>query len=216
MKLFLLLCIPIFSIGQTARDLTDKKTIYFKYDFTSLAGDGVTNSSGVQMGVEFEINDNLGFEQDLMYIITANWPNNESFEIDVEKIYGLKSITELRFYRNSKDFQKLTGQYIASNLVFQYTDATLEEKDENHNDYNYNVSRFVFALHGKFGYQSKLYRKIYFDLACGPGIRYISSKSQNKKITYSTTYEFPYSKKYDTGSKWFLSANFSFKIAYKF
>jgi hypothetical protein len=216
MKSLLLLCIPIFTYGQTSTDLIENKAIYLKYDFASIVGDGVTNSCGVQLGLEFEMNDNIGFEQDLMYIFTADWQNNGYYEIEVEKVNGLKSITELRFYRYSKDNRKLKGPYVAPNLIFQYTEATREAKDENHAVYSYNVGRFVFALHGKFGYQSKLYRKIYFDLACGPGIRYISSKSQNKKISYSTTYEFPYSKDYDTGSEWFLSINFSFKIAYKF
>ncbi|MBI9039439.1 MAG: hypothetical protein JEY97_15000 [Bacteroidales bacterium] len=206
---------PCFISCQNQSDKEHKSIKIIKYDITSLMGDGVTNSSGIQVGIELELKDNFSFEQDLMYIFGLDKNDIGYFEIDVENVYGLKSVSELRYYLKHGIEPKLTGVYLAPNLILQYTNALRKQLDENHISNSYHVNRFVFALHGKLGIQFVLYKNLFLDISAGFGIRYISSNSFGEKNDYISEYEYPYNKTYNTGSNWFPSITGGFRLGYK-
>jgi len=212
----ILIIFPFYVLCQNEPDKESKSVKIIKFDISSLMGDGVTNSSGIQLGIESELKDNLSFEQDLMYIFKFDRNYSGFFDIDVENIYGLKSVSELRYYLKKYIEPKLTDVYLAPNLIFQYTNALRKQYDENHIPNSYHVNRFVFALHGKIGLQFILYKNLILDIAAGFGTRYISSNSIGEKYDYIDESEYPYGKLYNTGSKWFPSMTGSFRIGYKF
>lgn len=211
----ILVIFPYLVSGQNQPDKERKSVKIIKFEISGLMGDGVTNSSGIQLGIESELKDNFSFEQDLMYIFKFDRNNSGFLEIDVENIYGLKSVSELRYYLKKDIEPKLTDVYLATNLILQYTNALRKQKDENYIPNSYHVNRFVFALHGKIGLQFVLYKNLIIDISAGFGIRYISSNSIGEKYDYIDECEYPYGKLYNTGSKWFPSMTGGFRLGYK-
>ena len=55
----------------------------------------------------------------------------------------------------------------------------------------------------------------FFDPSLGLGLRYISSRNENKKGNDSGQYEYPYNKDYESGAKWFPSFIMNLKIGLK-
>ena len=211
----ILVIFPYFISCQNQPDKERKSVKIIKFEISGLMGDGITNSSGIQLGIESELKNNLSFEQDLMYIFKFDRNNSGFFEIDVENIYGLKSVSELRYYLKKDVKPKLTDVYLALNLILQYTNALRKQKDENHIPNSYHVNRFVFALHGKIGLQFVLYKNLILDISAGLGIRYISSNSIGEKYDYIEECEYLYGKLYNSGSKWLPSMTGGFRLGYK-
>jgi uncharacterized protein YxeA len=205
-----------FVFGQNQSDIENKPVKIIKFDISSLMGDQVTNSSGIQLGLEIELKDNLSFEQDLMYIFKYDRSYKRYFEITCENINGIKSVSELRYYFKKDIDPKFTDIYMAPNLILQYTNAIREENDEYGTPNNYQVNRFVFALHGKIGLQFALYKNLYLDISTGLGVRNISSNAIGKKSNNNNEHEFLYGKLYDNGSEWFISLTGSFRLGFKF
>ncbi len=205
----------IFSQNELVTETKPDKII--KFDIVGLMGDGVTNSSGIQLGVEMELKKSFSFEQDLMYIFKFDSDNPPFFETEVENILGLKSVSEFRYYFKKDIDPKLTDVYIAPGLILQYTTASRKQSDKLQNTNNYIVNRFVFAFHGKLGIQFELYKNLLLDISAGLGIRYVSSNSSGEKDGYIYGPEYVYGKKYNSGSQWqFPSMTGSFRIGYRF
>jgi hypothetical protein len=213
--LFICLSVSVLTIAQTNASPERRSVGYLKYDIGSVFGDQITPSVGVQIGVECKLKENMSIEQDLMYIFHCANSIPSFATIEVEEVFGIKSITELRFYRNNNDkIEDLLGLYFCPNLICQYTKAM--RKNENTDSPNYYVHRYVLALHAKIGYQTKIFRNCVLDFATGFGARYISSQSTSKIVPiYNTEYEYPYSKPYDSGASFFPSLTFSIRVACK-
>jgi hypothetical protein len=210
---FILFIIPILIKGQ---DNSNNKTeLYFKYSPLSLLGDGVTNSIGIQLGLEYKLKNQIGIQQDIMYIFLFSHKNQNFFTINVNNINGIRSITELRFYLN-KENQHLEGIYIAPQLIYQYTKAIRTQSLVNQDVNEYCIKRNVIAFHGKLGWQLVNKCRFILDVSCGVGLRYIASFNSGKIPDHSIDYEFPYSKDYDSGSKIFPSFIMALNIGWMF
>jgi hypothetical protein len=204
----------LFSFGQLNDSVSLKKKVV-KYDFVSIAGDWVTNSSGIGLGFEFGISNGLSLEQDLTYLFEAEQGASNS-SVNVEDLNGIKSNSELHFYFNKSTSTNLIGLYWGPNLVFQYTNAKHEEWLESNTIHYYTVHRYFTALNLKLGYQGEIYRNLLIDVAVGAGIQNISSNSNDKISEGKGLSEFPFGKYYDSGSDWIIGPSFNLRIGFRF
>jgi len=198
-----------FLYGQDTL-IKQKKGILIKFSPYLLFGDYITSSAGIPLGVEFRINKKLSFDQNFSYIMPAG--NGGLLITDVDKIRGIRTDSELKRYLNKR--YNLTGFYLATNILYQYTDAITADYDG-----GLNVRRNLFALHEKIGWQSVSKKGFVFDVAFGFGARYVTSKSSYDAGGHGYSYEanplYWYNKSYENGSKWFFSVNGSFKLGWK-
>ena len=211
-KLIFLFLTLLFSNQCFGQDTlkNQKRNFIIKFSPGLLLGDYITTSIGIPLGIEMKINKNLSFDQNFSYI-TSTGNTGGLFIIDVNKIKGIRSDSELKCYLNKRD--DLTGYYFATHFLYQYTDAT--EADYAN---NLKVFRNLIAIHEKFGWQSISKKGFVFDVAIGLGTRYTYSKSNNSAAVQSNEFIpfYWYRKTYEFGDKWFFSINYSFKVGYAF
>ena len=205
--IFAFFVISQFAFSQEDSINSKSKTIVIKYALSSIGGDWVTNSKGIEFGVEFRISPKFSFQQEVGSIFYDNRAC-DLFTVCVDDISGFRSDTELKHYFIKNNFK---GDYIAYHFLFMktvadislYVDAPLE------------VKRLVFANHLKIGWQYIFKIGLAIDLSFGFGVRYISS---DNNYGYALNYrdEAPYHKPYDYGSKLFPSAVLGIKIGWIF
>lgn len=176
-----------------------------------LIGDFITNSMGIPINIEIKLKRNLSFSQTFSYIIPNRY-NGDFLTVDVDNIRGIRTDSEIKRFLNNRN--NLTGFYLGTHILYQYTDAftTLN---------NIRVFRNLFALHEKIGWQYIGKKGFIFDSAIGIGARYISSHTNCNCNIYGIEYESglifsPYNKPYAYGSKWFFSLNTTLAIGYGF
>ena len=155
-----------FLYGQDTL-IKQKKGIIIKFSPYLLFGDYITSSIGIPLGIEFKINKKLSFDQNFSYIMPAG--NGGLLITDVDKIRGIRTDSELKRYLNKR--YNLTGFYLTTHLLYQYTDAIMAGYYG-----GLNVRRNLFALHEKVGWQSVSKKGFVFDVAFGFGARYVTSK----------------------------------------
>jgi len=173
-------------------------------------GDFITSSFSVPLGVEFHINKKLSFEQNFSYIFPVN--NSGLLAIDVDKIKGIRTDSEIKRYLNSRN--NFTGFYFSSHFLYQYTDAILK-----YYEHPPEVYRNLFALHQKIGWQCISKRGFVFNVAIGIGTRYSISKTSKAYEQDGGDQEFSpfywYDKPYEYGHKWFFSVNGTFALGWQ-
>jgi len=216
-----------FSYGQDTLVNKEKNLIIKFSPILFVGGDFITISIGLPLGFEYKINKNFSFDQNFSYIIRGidiqTSPTIHTHtKHDVEKIKGIRTDSELKHYLNKKN--NSTGFYLATHLMYQYTDAIVEYQYFDGNQFpivlkNYyaSVYRNLFALHEKTGWQFVSKKGFVFDIAIGFGVRYVYSKASNTKdsgLFNEYTLYYLYQKPYGYGSKWFFSVNGSFKIGW--
>lgn len=205
----------LFSISGLAQsEAQDKNPWMIKYDFMSLLGDGVTNSMGVKLGAEIPVSDRQSLEFDLMYIFPCPSCTDSYMTIITEKTNGLKLNAEYRFYLLHRPDQ-ISGFHLGPQVFYQYTKADMSETYQNGTANTYHVYRNLVSAHAMVGYQIKIAGPLYFDPAIGFGVRYISSRNENKKGGGSGQHEFIYDKDYESGAQWFPSFTINIKIGFK-
>jgi hypothetical protein len=200
--------------GQENSDVINRKTKVIKYGLAGLAGDWVTNSMGIQFGLEIELDKNKSFEQDLMYIFGVD-DNGSNLYVYVENIYGFKTNSELRFYMDKDPAFPLNGFYLAPAFVFQYTRAERSQTVDSGEKNNYDVNRYFTALNIKFGFQTPIWKNFLFDMLVGGGIQYIHSRSINKEPENASE-KFYFNTEYDSGSGWVIGPALSLNLGYRF
>ena len=213
--LLILACIfySFLSQAQTSDGL-NRKGIIMKYDLISLLGDQVTNSMGVQLGVEFSAGKNKSLEVDLMYIFPCASCSRPYTSIHTEKVNGIQLSGEYRFYLFSGE-KPFSGFHLGPQVLWQHTLAGMHETYNNGVNNDYEVFRDLFTTHAMAGYQFRIVGPLHFDPALGLGLRYISSRNEGKKGEGSGQHEFPYDKDYESGAKWFPSITINLKIGLK-
>ncbi|MCF8229441.1 MAG: hypothetical protein K9G58_09210 [Bacteroidales bacterium] len=217
LAIFLILVLssmPILMKAQEKNEKPDQFDWVVKFNiYGSIAGDMVTNSSGMAFGVEKNLNNHLSFQQFFTYIFRNNALKGEIGVVSVEKINGIRSGSQLRYYIQ-KDKPDLIGVYIGPELMYQYTRA---KRNQSHyvngpNGYvisnDYYVNRNQFNLHFVIGYQGRIFKKLLIENSIGLGLRFVTSNSVDKIDSGGSENEFLYSKEYDTGDKIFPSVNF--------
>ena len=185
-----------------------------KYDLTSLLGDGVTNSMGVMLGFEHFLDDNRSFTMDAMYIFPCSSCNVPYTKIHTEKTNGFSVAGEFRFYLYQGK-EASTGFHLGPQVLYQHTVAEIRETYDGGIENFYQVYRDLLSAHAMAGYQLQLAGPLFFNPSLGLGLRYISSRNENKKGTDSGQHEFPYDKDYESGSQWFPSIVINLKIGLK-
>jgi hypothetical protein len=205
----------LFSISGMAQSEAQEKIPWMiKYDFISLLGDGVTNSMGVKLGVEIPVSDKQAFEFDVMYIFPCASYESAYAKINTEKTNGFMLTAEYRFYLLHRP-DLISGFHLGPQVFYQYTKADMSETYQNGIANTYHVYRNLISAHAMVGYQIKIAGPLYFDPAIGFGVRYISSRNENKKGGGSGQHEFIYNKDYESGAQWFPSFTINIKIGFK-
>ena len=192
----------------------NKMDFIIKYEFISLLGDQVTNSMGFQLGAELQLKEKQSLTFDAMYIFSCQSCQGAFTRIYTESTHGYMLGSEYRFYLVSED-QKISGFYLGPQILFQHTKSVLRETYDGGIDNQYQVYRDLMAAHVMTGYQLRITGPLYFNPAVGVGIRFVNSRTLNKKGTDSGQHEFPYDKDFESGSKWFPGINACIKLGIK-
>ena len=191
----------------------DQSGCIIKYDVISLLGDQVSNSMGVRLGLEWMNGERKSLNADIMYIFPCSSCGGTYTRIETEKTVGLMLSAEYRFYLFTGS-SVFTGFHLGPQLAYQYTKADLNETI-NRAPNTYQVYRHMFIAQAMAGYQLKVAGPLYFDPSIGLGLRYISSRTENKLGQDSGQYEYIYNKDYESGAKWFPGFDISIKIGFK-
>lgn len=210
------LCITFISLLLiTTSALTQDKTNRWiiKYDLISLLGDQVTNSMGMMLGFEHFLKNNSAISFDAMYIFSCacDMPYTR---IHTEKTNGFSLSGEYRFYLDQGETQS-TGFHLGPQFTYQYTQTEMRETYDGGIENFYQVYRELLAAHAVAGYQLRIAGPLVFDPSFGLGLRYISSRNENKEGTDSGQHEYLYNKDYESGSQWFPSFTINIKIGLK-
>lgn len=144
---------------------------------------------------------------------------NDYGSTDGKKMFSIKAksvsgyFLGLGYRRYYKDTKKAKF-YLAFDGFAQ--NIKIEREEVYYNEFNtYVVDRSMFAFHIKYGIKI-IYSHFVFDPSLGIGVRYIMSDAIGRKHNYNSSYELPYNKKLETGSKLFPSVNYNIKIGYTF
>ncbi len=211
--IFILLC-SVFCIVETpatAQNNTRQKSCIIKYDLISLLGDQVSNSMGVRLGLEYTPLNNQSFETDIMYIFPCSSCGQSYTTIKTEKTSGFLISAEYRFYLVPGK-QSLSGFHLGPQFAYQFTRSEMNETYDSGILNTYQVYRNLVTTHALAGYQLRITGPLYFNPAVGIGLRYISSRNENKKGSDPGQHEFPYNKDFESGAKWFPSVTINIKI----
>ena len=215
MKIFKLsIVIGIMLTAATTYSQQNTGGVIIKYDIMSLLGDQVTNSMGIMMGVEYFAIKDKSFSLNAMYIFPCANCEQPYTSISTEKTNGFSLSAENRYYLFPGK-SPFTGFHLGPQIYYQYTIADMRETYNDGVENIYQVYRNLFAAHAMAGYQLRIAGSLFFDPSLGLGLRYISSRNENKKGNDSGQYEYPYNKDYESGAKWFPSFIMNLKIGLK-
>ncbi len=188
---------------------TQKGTFLIKSTISLVPGDYITTSVGVPIGFEIKINKKLSFDLDVSYLFNGG---HYYLRHMTKKLRGIRTDCEIKWYLKNK--VDLTGFYLSTHLLYQYTDANFAIGGEQ------TTYRNLFATHEKIGWQTISKDRVVFDVAVGVGTRYEYSKTFYTNQLYvfkeASIILYPYDKIYQYGSKWFFSVTGSIKIGWVF
>ncbi len=216
-RTFIIFCSVFYMASMLATAQNDHKSNKYciiKYDLISLLGDQVTNSMGVKLGFELALQDDRSLGADLMYIFPCSSCGQSYTTVKTEKTTGFMLSAEYRFYL-FRGKHPLSGFHLGPQLEYQFTRSEMNETYDNGILNTYQVYRNLVATHAMAGYQFRVTGPLYFNPALGVGLRYISSRNENKKGDDPGQHEFPYNKDFETGAKWFPSITINIKIGLK-
>lgn len=182
-----------------------KKFIDVSVSLSGFGGDYVTNSMGVQAGVEFRLKKNVAMQCDLRYIFDLPGLRGSGyFIINVDNLVGFAINTEVKVYQ--RQFRnELRGGYLGGQAFFEYTNASLHETQ---------VNRNKIGIYGIVGWKYIGNKGFLFETSGGIGMQLISSYSTNK--TYYISNEFPWSKSYDSGTNLYPDLTWNVRIGWRF
>ncbi|PJB58439.1 MAG: hypothetical protein CO098_08645 [Bacteroidetes bacterium CG_4_9_14_3_um_filter_41_19] len=206
-KQIVVICCIFFTGYGYAQDIqTPKKIFDVSISLEGFGGDYVTNSMGVQAGVDFRINKQTSMQCDARYIFDV--PSLKGYYVNnVDNLQGLAVGNEIKFYA-WKFRDELQGGYYGSKLIFMYTEASRSE---------YTVKRGKVGAYGILGWKYIDKSGFLFEASGGVGIQLISSYSSGKNYPreYQST-EFPWSKKYDSGTSLLPDITANIRIGWRF
>ncbi len=192
-----------------AQDTTvQKKFVDVSISLAGLGGDYVTNSVGIQAGVEFRLKNNVGMQCDLRYIFDDQNPSKKGyFVIGVDDLLGFAVNTEIKAYIQQFG-NELKGGYFGGQIHYMYSMASQDE---------YQVIRNKIRVCGNVGWKYIAKSGFLFETSAGVGVQLISSYSTNKPSgNSSTSFEFPWSKPYDSGAYFYPDLSLNVRIGWRF
>lgn len=204
--IFTLLIISMYSFAQ---DTAVQKQIFdVSISCVWFGGDWVTNSMGAQAGVDFRLKNNVSMQCDFRYIFDVqNKLKNRYLFVSVDNLAGLAVDTDIKIYVQ-KFKNELRGGFFGGRLLYLFTKSSLDE---------YQVKRSKLGLYGIIGWKYIGKSGFLFETTAGPGVQLISSNST--KITsniYTRSYEFPWSKPYDSGIYCYPDISMNIRIGWRF
>lgn len=139
---FIIVIVSLLSItvsyGQDTL-LNKKKTLLVKFNPYLLFGDYITTSMSIPLGIEVRINNKLSYDQYFSYIFNPGGRGGLLI-IHTKETKGIRTDSEIKRYLNKRN--NFTGFYLATHLLYQYTEAITSDYDG-----GLNVLRNLFALH---------------------------------------------------------------------
>ena len=223
MKSLFFISLLLFSItfAQSQEQNTSNKYIV-KFSVLDLLTGFQFQSSTIQFGVEKSISDYISINTELGYLFYIGG-KDDILSVKVADLSGFTFETEIRKYIDDEKLHNV-GQYFSASLLYRYIDAKnihsdLEppfegaslfkwvEKSEEYSTY-----RNECALHFKYGYQNVAISGFTSDFSVGIGCRYISSRTNSRYTISPIEYEFPYSKPFIHGSKFFFSVTAAVRL----
>ena len=211
---FFIILIIVIMTNQLKAQENENMGYIIKYDLISLLGDQVTNSSGIKLGVEMVYNQSRSIAIDAMYIFPCASCTRAYTTITSASTYGWLLAAEYRYYLVYGK-RPLSELHLGPQIFYQHTKSEMRETYDGGLENQYQVYRDLVAAHAMVGYQLRIAGPVYFDPAIGLGLRFISSRNENKKGADSGQHEYPYDKNFESGSEWFSSFNFNIKIGLK-
>jgi hypothetical protein len=179
-----------------------------------LLGDQVSNSLGVRVGFEHRPGSKHAYGADIMSVFPCKTCGQAYARVKSEMTVGVLVSAEYRNYlftgKTSCD-----GFHLGPRLAYQFTVSELNETLGSNIQNAYDVKRHMVTAHMMAGYQLQVTGPLYLDPSLGLGIRYISSRSPDKKGTDPGQKEFPYNKDFESGRKFFPSVDISIALGLK-
>ena len=209
MKLILNIILLLFVWSSNAQNINNKKRITdLSISFSGFGGDYITNSSGIQMGMELGVGRHTSIQCDLRYIFNVpNQRNNGYFIINVDKMNGFLIGLGIKEYA-SKLKNELRGGYVGGKVTYLYTDSFRD---------NYSVYRHKTGLYGIIGWKYITNHGFLFEVNTGVGIQVIISRNSNidSNTDYYFPVEFPWSKPYVEGKGFYPDFTCNLKIGWR-
>ncbi len=205
-KQFAIFTLLLLFMSTCAQNNTfQKKFVDVSLSMAGVEGDRVTNSMGIQAGIEFRLKNNVGMQCDLRYIFDVpRLRGNGYFIIHVDNLTGFAIHTDVKIYlRQSGD--QLTGGYFGGQVLYQYTISSLQDN---------RVNRTKADLYGITGWKYLGNTGFLFEVSAGIGMQLISSYSSGKN--YSVSNEFPWSKPYGSGTNIYPDLTWNIRIGWRF
>jgi hypothetical protein len=205
-QIVVICCIFFIGYGCAQEIQTQKKIFDVSISLEGFGGDYVTNSMGVQAGVDFRISKKTSMQWDARYIFDV--PGLKSYYLNnVDKLQGLAIGNTLKYYA-WKFGDKLQGGYYGSKLFIIYTEASR---------YGYTVKRGRIGAYAILGWKYIDKSGFLFEASGGMGIQLISSKSTGDLYqSYYQSTEFPWSKEYNSGTSFFPDITVNIRVGWRF
>lgn len=204
----ILLSLFIAVAGVTQDSIVTAKHLDISISAVGFGGDYVTNSSGIQAGVEFKLSNYLGLQCDMRYIFDVTMTTNYAqFHVNVDKLKGVALNTELKRYLGQfKD--EYRGGYIAGQIIAMYTNSHQGDKE---------INRIKIGLYSTVGYKYIAKSGFLFETSFGLGPQIIISNSTDIIPTgYYKEEEFPWSNSYDSGTSILPDLSWNIRFGWRF
>jgi len=208
-KTLVIFTLLLLSMYSCAQDTAVQNQVFdVSISIVGFGGDWVTNSMGVQAGVDFRLKNNVSMQCDFRYIFDVrNKLKNRYLIVSVDDLAGLAVDTDIKIY--VKKFKnELRGMFFGGRLLFLFTKSSLDE---------YQVKRSKLGLYGIIGWKYISKSGFLFEATTGPGIQVISSNSTHiTSNIFTRSYEFPWSKPYDYGTYFYPDLSMNIRIGWRF
>lgn len=202
--LSLLVCIhPCF----TQDSLPQKCILDASVSLGALGGDWVTNSMGIQLGVDFRLKKNWSLQADIRYIFDLSRSNTlYKFHIDVIDLWGVALNSELKVYIQPEK-EHLKGAYIGVRAIGMYTESSLDARD---------VYRSKTGLCAVAGWKYISRNGFLFEPSAGIGAQIISSHSSDiTAVNDEEPKEYLWPKTYGSGSSFYPDFFINMRIGWR-
>ncbi len=185
-----------------------KRFIDISISAIGFGGDFVTNSSGVQAGIEFRLKNNLSMQCDLRYIFDiVKIHGYGQLNVNVDDLWGIAINTEIkRYLAQSKN--ELSGGYVGGQTLLIYTESYQADNK---------INRTKIGLYATIGWKYIANSGFLFETMAGLGAQVISSYySLNQSDINSGYNEFPWSKPYESGTYLYPDVSWNVRIGWRF
>ncbi len=200
--LFLTIC------GYAQDTIESRKCVAISISLAGFGGDYVSNSMGIQAGVEFRLKNNLSMQCDLRYIFEVGMSTGYGqLNVDVDDLNGIAINTEVKKYiwRNTNEMK---GGYIGAQGIILHTIALQD---------NHQINRTKIGLSAIIGWKYIAKSGFLFETNAGLGVQLIISNSDdNVPVGYYQSKEFPWSKQYDSGTSLLPDLTWNVRIGWCF